>query len=98
MNSTTDPNRFLAAIDLGSNSFHMVIAREEEEGNIRIIDTVKEMVRLSAGLDQHGVLSREAQDRALDCLSRFRQRLRDIPAQQIRVVGTNTLRAAHNSQ
>ena len=87
----------LAAIDLGSNSFHMVIARQDIDGGIKILDKVKEPVRLGAGLDDAGNLSREAQARALDCLDRFNQRLSDIPEAQVRAVGTNTLRAAHDS-
>ena len=87
----------LAAIDLGSNSFHMVIARQDIDGGIRILDKVKEPVRLGAGLDDSGNLSKEAQARALDCLDRFHQRLADIPEAQVRAVGTNTLRAAHDS-
>ncbi|MCY3768825.1 MAG: exopolyphosphatase [Gammaproteobacteria bacterium] len=88
--------KYVAAVDLGSNSFHMVIAEEGEQGHTRLIDRVKEMVRLGAGLDENNQLSREAQDRALECLQRFRQRLQNIPMHRIRAVGTNTLRAAKN--
>lgn len=87
----------LAALDLGSNSFHMVIAEQVAAGGLQIIDRVKEMVRLNAGLDGSGNLSEDSQLRALDCLQRFSQRLRDIPPSQVRAVGTNTFRAAHNS-
>ena len=87
----------LAALDLGSNSFHMVVAEQVASGGLQIIDRVKEMVRLNAGLDGSGNLSEESQLRALDCLQRFSQRLRDIPPSQVRAVGTNTFRAAHNS-
>ncbi|MDJ0835620.1 MAG: Ppx/GppA phosphatase family protein [Acidobacteriota bacterium] len=86
----------IAALDLGSNSFHMVIARVED-GRVVILDTLKEMVRLRQGLNRKGILSREAQERALDCLQRFEQRLRGIPRENIRVVGTNTLRGAQNA-
>ncbi|MEM7195379.1 MAG: Ppx/GppA phosphatase family protein [Pseudomonadota bacterium] len=88
----------LAAIDLGSNSFHMVIASQDADGSIRLIDKVKETVRLGAGLGSDGVLSESAQERALSCLKRFRQRLNNIPSPQIRAVGTNTMRAAHNGE
>ena len=94
---STDVNQTLAALDLGSNSFHMVIARQCEDGSLQLIDQVKEMVRLNAGLDENGNLSAESQQRALDCLDRFSQRLRGIPSTQIRAVGTNTFRAAHNA-
>jgi len=90
-------DKHVAAVDLGSNSFHMVIAEEGEHGNIQPIDRVKEMVRLGAGLDDYGYLSMDAQQVALDCLERFGQRLRSIPTLRTRAVGTNTLRAAKNS-
>jgi exopolyphosphatase / guanosine-5'-triphosphate,3'-diphosphate pyrophosphatase len=83
----------IAAVDLGSNSFHMVVARQAH-GQLTIIDRLREPVRLASGLDQYGRLSREAMERALACLERFGQRLRDIQAESVRVVGTNTFRAA----
>jgi exopolyphosphatase/guanosine-5'-triphosphate,3'-diphosphate pyrophosphatase len=83
----------LAAVDLGSNSFHMVVARYDH-GQLVIVDRLRETVRLGAGLDEQGRLSREAVDRALQCLERFGQRLRDMRAESVRVVGTNTLRKA----
>jgi len=83
----------LAAVDLGSNSFHMVVARYAH-GQLLIIDRLREMVRLAAGLDSQGRLSRESVGHALQCLERFGQRLRDMKAERVRVVGTNTLRKA----
>lgn len=83
----------LAAVDLGSNSFHMVVARYSH-GQLTIVDRLREMVRLAAGLDEQGRLSKEATDRALASLARFGQRLRDMRANSVRVVGTNTLRKA----
>ena len=65
----------LAAVDLGSNSFHMVIARVDH-GEVQIVDRIREPVRLAAGLDD-GKLSKEAEKRAIDCLTIFGQRLRD---------------------
>ena len=62
----------LAAVDLGSNSFHMVVARYSH-GQLTIVDRIRESVRLAAGLDDHGRLSKEATDRALAALAR-RQR------------------------
>ena len=91
-----EKQKFVAAIDLGSNSFHMVIAREAEHGTLKIIDRVREMVRLNAGLDENGYLSEASQQKALECLKRFRQRLNTIPYHRIRAVGTNTIRSAHN--
>jgi exopolyphosphatase/guanosine-5'-triphosphate,3'-diphosphate pyrophosphatase len=83
----------LAAVDLGSNSFHMVVARYSH-GQVTIVDRLREMVRLAAGLDERGRLSKESTDRALAVLARFGQRLRDMRAESVRVVGTNTLRKA----
>lgn len=85
-----------AALDLGSNSFHLVIASFKGD-KLRIIDRHKDMVRLAAGLDDNGTLSDEAQQRALDSLAKIANRLVDVPPHQIRVVGTNTLRAASNA-
>src|SRR5215471_9039155 len=83
----------IAAVDLGSNSFHMVVARYSH-GQLIIMDRLREMVRLAAGLDDHGRLDRAAMERALACLQRFGQRLREMKAESVRVVGTNTLRRA----
>src|SRR5262245_57197325 len=83
----------IAAVDLGSNSFHMVVARYSH-GQLIILDRLREMVRLGAGLDEQGRLTREAMDSALECLERFGQRLHDMKAESVRVVGTNTLRRA----
>lgn len=80
-----------AAVDLGSNSFHLLVARREH-GELRVLDRIKEMVRLGGGLDEEGNLDEEVQQRALDCLSRFGQRLRGIPAANLRAVGTQTFR------
>src|SRR5688500_11465114 len=87
----------LAAVDLGSNSFHMVVARYSH-GQLVILDRLREMVRLAAGLDEQGRLDKAATERALQCLERFGQRLRDMYARDVRVVGTNTLRRAHRKQ
>jgi exopolyphosphatase / guanosine-5'-triphosphate,3'-diphosphate pyrophosphatase len=87
----------MAAVDLGSNSFHMVVARADQ-GHPSIIDRLREMVRLASGLNQHGYLDSASQERALACLRRFGQRLRDMQAHQVRVVGTNTLRRARNGE
>ena len=80
-------------MDLGSNSFHMVVARHSH-GQLNIVDRLRETVRLASGLDEYDRLSREATTRALSCLERFGQRLHDMKAGQVRVVGTNTLRKA----
>ena len=83
----------MAAVDLGSNSFHMVVARLRH-GQFSIIDRIREMVRLASGLDAGGGLNDAVAERALGCLGRFGERLREMHARQVRVVGTNTLRRA----
>ena len=86
-----------AAIDLGSNSFHLVVARAEEHA-LTVIDREREMVRLAAGLDEKNEIIPAASERALDCLARFGERLRGLDADNVRVVGTNALRKASNSR
>jgi len=88
----------VAAIDLGSNSFHMIVARLEESGTLSIIDRLRENVRLGGGLDKHGIIDDSAQIRALECLESFSQRIRDLPNSAVRIAGTNTLRVAKNAQ
>jgi len=90
-------NDLFAAIDLGSNSFHMIIAREAH-GQMQVIDKHKEMVRLRSGLDKSGKLTEKAFKEGIECLERFGQRIKDIPADNVRAVGTNTLRNAKNSR
>jgi exopolyphosphatase/guanosine-5'-triphosphate,3'-diphosphate pyrophosphatase len=93
---SAEPSSVIAAVDLGSNSFHMVVA-QDQHGQLKIIDRIREMVRLGAGLDSTGVLSEESKERAIQCLQRFGQRLQEMHADSVRVVGTNTLRVAKNS-
>lgn len=87
----------LAAVDLGSNSFHLVVARHSH-GQIVILDRLREMVRLAAGLGDSGRLDEAAMARALRCLERFGQRLRSMRADSVRVVGTNALRRARRKR
>jgi exopolyphosphatase/guanosine-5'-triphosphate,3'-diphosphate pyrophosphatase len=83
----------VAAVDLGSNSFHMIVARPRD-GGVDIIDRLREMVRLGGGLDAENRIAQETSTAALACLERFGQRLRHMPPGSVRVVGTNTLRKA----
>jgi exopolyphosphatase/guanosine-5'-triphosphate,3'-diphosphate pyrophosphatase len=83
----------LAAVDLGSNSFHMVVARYSH-GQLVILDRLREMVRLAAGLGDSRRLDDAATERALRCLERFGQRLRAMHADSVRVVATSALRRA----
>ncbi|MCB9729769.1 MAG: exopolyphosphatase [Deltaproteobacteria bacterium] len=87
----------VAAVDLGSNSFHAVIARVHEN-DVQVLDRLKETVRLASGLDDEGHLDPEAQRRALECLSRFGQRLAEFSASEVRAVGTNTFRRAQDAR
>jgi exopolyphosphatase/guanosine-5'-triphosphate,3'-diphosphate pyrophosphatase len=93
LNQTTDAPS-LAAIDLGSNSFHMIVGRMQNK-QLQLIDRLREPVRLAEGLTRQRSLEPEVAARALDCLQRFGQRIRDLPADSVRAVGTNTLRRAH---
>ena len=88
----------VAAIDLGSNSFHMIVARLEESGTLSVIDRLRENVRLGGGLDKNAVIDESAQTRAFECLETFAQRIRDLPQSTVRIAGTNTLRIAKNSR
>lgn len=85
-----------AAIDLGSNSFHMLVVREVA-GSIQTLSRIKRKVRLAAGLNSDNALSAEAMERGWQCLRLFAERLQDIPPAQIRVVATATLRLAVNA-
>ena len=85
-----------AAIDLGSNSFHLLVATFKS-GQLQQIDKVKQMVRLAANLDSQKHITQAGLDSAFDCLSKFAQRIKHIPDENIKIVGTNTLRVAKNS-
>ena len=84
----------LAAVDLGSNSFHMVVARYSH-GQLVIIDRLREMVRLASGVEENGEIDPAVAERAISCLQRFGQRLRAMRAGSVRAVGTSALRLAH---
>jgi len=88
--------RTLAAVDLGSNSFHLVVARVVD-GMPVVVDRLRERVVLAAGLDRQGRLEAAAEARALACLTRFGQRLRGVSPDAVRAVGTNALRQARNA-
>jgi exopolyphosphatase / guanosine-5'-triphosphate,3'-diphosphate pyrophosphatase len=96
MKPALDPSARLAAVDLGSNSFHLLIARWENQ-RLHVLDKRKEMVRLAAGLDADRNLSIEKQEEALATLKRMGELLKGIPDSNKRAVGTNTLRAARDA-
>ncbi len=87
----------LGAVDLGSNSFHLAIARVAGE-QLYPLDSMKETVRLGSGLTADKILDSLAQDRALAALKRFSERLAGMPGEAVRVVGTNALRVAKNAR
>ena len=91
----SDSNETYAAVDLGSNSFHMIVANVVD-GRALVVDRIKEMVRLAGGLDENTRLTDEAMATAIQCLEKFGQRIKTIPTSNIRAVGTNTLRQARN--
>lgn len=78
-------------MDLGSNSFHMLVARAKG-ADLQVIDRLREPVRLAGGLDEKRRLTPDAEERALACLERFGQRLNNLPGERVRAVGTNTMR------
>lgn len=89
--------RVLAAVDLGSNSFHLIVACLRDDA-LHVVDRIKATVRLRSGLSDDGDLSPEARSRALACLSRFGERLAGMDAGCVRAVGTDALRRAADSR
>src|SRR5690606_33164666 len=87
----------LAAVDLGSNSFHLVVA-QYRDGQLVVIDRLREPVQLAAGLRDDGRLRKDVTKRALACLQRFGQRISDMHANAVRVAGTSALRRARGKQ
>lgn len=86
----------VAAVDLGSNSFHMIVC-SINKGQLKTIDRLKEMVRLASGLNAKNVLDEPTQQRALACLERFGHRIQGFSQNNVHIVGTNTLRTAKNA-
>jgi exopolyphosphatase/guanosine-5'-triphosphate,3'-diphosphate pyrophosphatase len=86
----------LAVVDMGSNSFRLEVGRVEGEQILRL-DTVRETLRIGAGIDERGRLTPAAQRAALACLARFGERLRGFHPASVRAVATQTFRAAANA-
>jgi exopolyphosphatase/guanosine-5'-triphosphate,3'-diphosphate pyrophosphatase len=95
MRALPNDNEPLAAVDLGSNSFHMIVARFTD-GGLQVIDRLRDPVRMAAGLTPDGQLTPEVRERTLTCLARFGQRLRGIKRNRIRAVATNSVRQLRN--
>ncbi|HWA13261.1 MAG TPA: exopolyphosphatase [Burkholderiales bacterium] len=87
----------IAAVDLGSNSFRLQVGRVVDD-QIYPLDSLREPVRLAAGLTPDKHLDESAQARAIEALKRFGERLRGLPPGAVRAVGTNTLRVARNAR
>jgi exopolyphosphatase/guanosine-5'-triphosphate,3'-diphosphate pyrophosphatase len=96
MPRTESPTEVLAAVDLGSNSFHLQVGRVVD-GQIYPLDSLREVVRLGGGLTSEKRIDRVTQARALEALGRIGERLRGMPRNAVRAVGTNTLRVAKNA-
>lgn len=97
MSDFLSEDELLAAIDLGSNSFHLAIARLDH-GEVRKVASMSEKVQLAAGLDENNVLDDAAIQRGVDCLKRFAGRLGAVSPARTRIVATNALRQAKNAQ
>ena len=94
-------DELVAAVDLGSNSFRMLVAQAVHTPSgtqLRPIDTLRESVRLAAGLTEHKLLGNDAYQRGLTAIRRFGERIRGFNTSNVRAVATNTLRVAKNSQ
>ncbi|MEP1552013.1 MAG: exopolyphosphatase [Paraglaciecola sp.] len=87
----------VAALDIGSNSFHLVVARIVA-GSVQILHRVKQKVRLADGLGKDGVLSEEAIQRGLKTLEVIAESLQGFEPENVRVVATYTLRKAKNAK
>lgn len=92
----TENHPLVAAIDLGSNSFHMIVARQDHN-EIRPVKRLGKKVQLTAGINEQGLLTVEAMERALSCLREFAEYLDGMESVNIRIVGTSALRKAKNS-
>lgn len=84
-----------AVVDLGSNSFHLLIARIVNN-EVVVVDKIKRKVRLASGLNKQHQLSEAIISDGLDCLKIFSQYLSSVPLQNISIVATATLRIAIN--
>ena len=85
----------IAVVDLGSNSFQLVIAKADKK--LHYVDKVKETVMLANGLNEERVISQETQEKAFEALQKFGERLVNFPEQNVKIIGTSTLRKAQNA-
>ena len=99
--SASNPTDLVAAVDLGSNSFRLLVAEAVNTPSgtqLRPIDTLRESVRLAAGLTDNKLLGNDAYQRGLTAIRRFGERIRGFDPSNVRAVATNTLRVAKNAQ
>jgi exopolyphosphatase/guanosine-5'-triphosphate,3'-diphosphate pyrophosphatase len=94
--NNNDTPRMIAAVDLGSNSFHMVVAKVIGH-DLQLVSRHKQRVRLADGLNKHHILSEEAIDRGLECLAMFAERIQGFSPENVRIAATHTLRQALNT-
>lgn len=92
---TSDKPKHFAAVDLGSNSFHMVVVRELH-GDLQTIFKYKERVRLASGLSEDDYLDEDAIERGVAVLKIFAEQLIPLENVEVKVIGTHTLRQAKN--
>jgi len=85
-----------ACIDLGSNSFHLLIA-QWHQGQVDIVERFSERVQLGEGVLSSGMISATAYQRGMACLKEFKQHMDLYPVTQYWALGTNTFRVAANA-
>ncbi|ALB24174.1 Guanosine-5'-triphosphate,3'-diphosphate pyrophosphatase [Piscirickettsia salmonis] len=87
----------IAAIDLGTNSFHLIIATiADKTGEVEILQRSRERVQLGAGFTAEGHLDSSALQRACQCLKHFNSELKATNTLKVKAVGTSALRDAKN--
>src|SRR3981189_1965924 len=86
----------MAALDLGSNSFHLQIGRVVDD-QVYLLDSLRDPVRLGAGLTRDRRIDQATRSRALEALARFGERLRGFPRSAVRAVGSSARRVAKNA-
>jgi len=87
----------VAALDIGSNSFHLVIARQVD-GDFQFLERNKQQIQLAAGLNSKNTINSKTIDRAMACLEEFSKLIRHYQPTQIRAVATHSLRVANNAE
>ena len=86
----------IAALDLGSNSFHLLVVEARRHGAFDVLATEKEMLRLGDEVARHGIVRPEAVERASETLRRFRTAAESLGAEEIVAKATSAMREAAN--